>query len=577
MKMNFMGKYEFWLNSEHFDKETKDELLSIKDNAEEIEDRFYKDLEFGTGGLRGKIGAGTNRINKYTVSKATQGLANFIIENGSEYIKRGVVIAHDSRHKSREFSETAALVLAANGIKAYLFEDLRPTPELSFAVRYLKASAGIVITASHNPPEYNGYKVYWEDGGQVVPSLADKIIEKVNEVSEYSMVKIISKEEALNNGLLEIIGEKIDKEYIDKVKDLSVRDDIDKSIRIVYTPLHGTGNMPVRRVLKELGYINVFVVESQEQPDPNFSTVEYPNPEEPNAFKLAIELAEKVDSDIILGTDPDCDRVGVVVKNKEGEYKVLSGNQTGALLLDYILSSMTEKGLLPENSVMVKTIVTSELGRVIAKHYDVETIDTLTGFKFIGEKIKQFEEDGDKNFIFGYEESFGYLTGSFVRDKDAVIASMLICEMAAYYKSKGMTLYEALIKLYEKYGYYIENLHSIKLEGIEGKRKIDDVMENFRNNYPKEIGKLNLKIFNDYKVSKSFNFDKDSSEDILLPKSNVLKFIFDDESWYALRPSGTEPKLKIYFSANGRDKAEAENKIKSIKEEVLSKIEDILR
>ncbi len=572
-----MGKYEFWLNSEHFDKETKDELLSIKDNVEEIEDRFYKDLEFGTGGLRGKIGAGTNRINKYTVSKATQGLANFIIENGSEYIKRGVVIAHDSRHKSREFSETAALVLAANGIKAYLFEDLRPTPELSFAVRYLKASAGIVITASHNPPEYNGYKVYWEDGGQVVPSLADKIIEKVNEVSEYSMVKIISKEEALNNGLLEIIGEKIDKEYIDKVKDLSVRDDIDKSIRIVYTPLHGTGNMPVRRVLKELGYINVFVVESQEQPDPNFSTVEYPNPEDPNAFKLAIELAEKVDSDIILGTDPDCDRVGVVVKNKEGEYKVLSGNQTGALLLDYILSSMTEKGLLPENSVMVKTIVTSELGRVIARHYGVETIDTLTGFKFIGEKIKQFEEDGDKNFIFGYEESFGYLTGSFVRDKDAVIASMLICEMAAYYKSKGMTLYEALIKLYEKYGYYIEDLHSIKLEGIEGKRKIDEVMENFRNNYPKEIGKLNLKIFNDYKVSKSFNFDKDSSEDILLPKSNVLKFIFDDESWYALRPSGTEPKLKIYFSANGRDKAEAENKIKSIKEEVLSKIEDILR
>ncbi|QIB27547.1 phospho-sugar mutase [Caloranaerobacter azorensis] len=572
-----MGKYEFWLNSEHFDKETKDELLSIKDNVEEIEDRFYKDLEFGTGGLRGKIGAGTNRINKYTVSKATQGLANFIIENGSDYIKRGVVIAHDSRHKSREFSETAALVLAANGIKAYLFEDLRPTPELSFAVRYLKASAGIVITASHNPPEYNGYKVYWEDGGQVVPSLADKIIEKVNEVSEYSMVKIISKEEALNNGLLEIIGEKIDKEYIDKVKDLSVRDDIDKNIRIVYTPLHGTGNMPVRRVLKELGYINVFVVESQEQPDPNFSTVEYPNPEDPNAFKLAIELAEKVDSDIILGTDPDCDRVGVVVKNKEGEYKVLSGNQTGALLLDYILSSMTEKGLLPENSVMVKTIVTSELGRVIARHYGVETIDTLTGFKFIGEKIKQFEEDGDKNFIFGYEESFGYLTGSFVRDKDAVIASMLICEMAAYYKSKGMTLYEALIKLYEKYGYYIEDLHSIKLEGIEGKRKIDEVMENFRNNYPKEIGKLNLKIFNDYKVSKSFNFDKDSSEDILLPKSNVLKFIFDDESWYALRPSGTEPKLKIYFSANGRDKAEAENKIKSIKEEVLSKIEDILR
>ncbi|WP_069650396.1 phospho-sugar mutase [Caloranaerobacter ferrireducens] len=575
--MDFMGKYNYWLNSEYFDKETKDELLSIKDNVEEIEDRFYKDLEFGTGGLRGKIGAGTNRINKYTVSKATQGLANFIIENGSEYVKRGVVIAHDSRHKSREFAETAALVLAANGIKAYLFEDLRPTPELSFAVRYLKASAGIVITASHNPPEYNGYKVYWEDGGQVVPSLADKIIKKVNEVTEFSMIKIISKEEALNKGLLNIIGEEIDREYINKVKDLSVRDDIDKNIRIVYTPLHGTGNMPVRRVLKELGYINVFVVESQEQPDPNFSTVEYPNPEEPDAFKLAVELGEKVDSDIILGTDPDCDRVGVVVKNKEGEYKVLSGNQTGALLLDYILSSMTEKGILPENSVMVKTIVTSELGRVIAKHYDVETIDTLTGFKFIGEKIKEFEENGDKNFIFGYEESFGYLTGSFVRDKDAVIASMLICEMAAYYKSKGMSLYEALINLYERYGYYIEDLYSIKLEGIEGKKKIDKVMESFRSSYPTQIGKLNLKVFNDYKASKSYDHIKDSSENILLPKSNVLKFIFDDESWYALRPSGTEPKLKIYFSANGKDKIEAEDKLKAIKEEILSRINNFIK
>lgn len=575
--MDFMEKYNYWLNSEYFDEETKDELLSIKDNVEEIEDRFYKDLEFGTGGLRGKIGAGTNRINKYTVSKATQGLANFIIENGSEYVKRGVVIAHDSRHKSREFAETAALVLAANGIKAYLFEDLRPTPELSFAVRYLKASAGIVITASHNPPEYNGYKVYWEDGGQVVPSLADKIIKKVNEVTEFSMIRTISKEEALNNGLLNIIGEEIDKEYINKVKDLSVRDDIDKNIRIVYTPLHGTGNMPVRRVLKELGYANVYVVESQEQPDPNFSTVEYPNPEDPDAFKLAVELGEKIDSDIILGTDPDCDRVGVVVKNKEGEYKVLSGNQTGALLLDYILSSMTEKEILPENSVMVKTIVTSELGKVIAKHYGVETINTLTGFKFIGEKIKEFEENGDKNFIFGYEESFGYLTGSFVRDKDAVIASMLICEMAAYYKNKGMSLYEALINLYEKYGYYIEDLHSIKLEGIEGKKKIDEVMESFRKNYPTKIGELSLKVFNDYKASKSYDYIKDSSEDILLPKSNVLKFIFDDGSWYALRPSGTEPKLKVYFSANGKNKIEAENKLKAIRDEVLSKIESIVR
>ncbi|WIV12072.1 phospho-sugar mutase [Proteiniborus sp. MB09-C3] len=602
--MDFMDKYNLWLKSPDIDGEAKKELLGIKDNIAEIEDRFYKDLEFGTGGLRGKIGAGTNRMNKYTVSKATQGLAEFILGNG-DLVKgnddvilnevknfktlrdaqddKSCVIAYDSRHKSREFAKTSALVLAANGIKAYLFESLRPTPELSFAVRHLQANAGIVITASHNPAEYNGYKAYGADGGQMVPDVADKVIARVKDIKDFSDVKTMNEQEAFNKELIAIIGKEIDDIYIENVKTLSLRDDIDKNINIVYTPLHGTGNIPVRRVLEELGYKNVYVVKEQELPDSNFSTVSYPNPEDPKAFKLAIELGEKVKGDIILGTDPDCDRVGVVVKDDKGEYIVLNGNQTGALLLDYILSSRKD---IPLNSVIIKTIVTSELGRVIANHYGVETIDTLTGFKYIGEKIKKFEQSGEYSFQFGYEESFGYLTGTFVREKDAVIASMLICEMAAYYKTKELNLHQALLQLYERFGYYIEELFSINLEGIEGKRKIDSIMDGFRKDFPKEIADLKIWRVNDYMAGSSKLCDNSpsthvchserSEESILgLPKENVIKFIFEDNSWYALRPSGTEPKLKVYMSANGKSYDAAYNKLKAIEKEVKEKVNRI--
>lgn len=579
--MDYMDKYKLWLESPIVDSETKKELLSIKDNISEIEDRFYKDLEFGTGGLRGKIGAGTNRMNTFTVSKATQGLAEFINDNGELGIDnenvilregknlKSVVIAYDSRHKSAEFAKSAALVLAANGIKAFLFESLRSTPQLSFAVRQLKASAGIVITASHNPPEYNGYKTYGSDGGQLVPHVANKVIEKAKEIKNFSCVKTIDENEAFEKGLITIIGKEIDDLYIEKVKSISILEDVDKNIKIVYTPLHGTGNVPVRRVLKELGYNNVHVVKEQELPDSNFSTVEYPNPEDPKAFKLAIELAEKIGGDIILGTDPDCDRVGVVVKDYSGKHIVLSGNQIGALLLDYILSNRQKKNTLPSNGVVIKTIVTSELGRVISKYYGLKTIDTLTGFKFIGEKMREFEESGEYTFQFGYEESFGFLTGTFVRDKDAVIASMLICEMAAYYKKQGMNLYQALIKLYERFGYYIEALHSINLEGIEGKKKIDSIMESFRRTYPTRINGLKVSKVNDYREGISYDCFSDTNSIIDLPRENVMKYVFDDGSWYALRPSGTEPKLKIYISVNGKSHEEAYAKLKAIEEVVI--------
>ena len=574
--MEYMKRYTMWLEGKHFDEETKLELKELEGNKGEIEDRFYKDLEFGTGGLRGKIGAGTNRINKYTVSKATQGFSNYIISKGEENKSKGVVIAYDSRYKSKKFAVTSARVLAANGIKAYLFEDLRSTPELSFAVRHLNAAGGLVITASHNPPEYNGYKVYGDDGCQLVPRLANKVIDEINKIKDYDKVLIVDEKEAKSKGVLEVIGSDIDDIYIEKVKDLSLRNDVDKDIKVVYTPLHGTGNMPVTRVLKELGYSNVFVVKEQENPDSNFSTVDYPNPEDPKALKMAIDLGEEIDADLILGTDPDCDRVGAVVKNNDGGYVILNGNQTGALLLDYILKSKREKDNLPNNGVLVKTIVTSELGKVIAKDYGLETIDTLTGFKFIGEKIKEFEDNGDREFVFGYEESFGYLTGTFVRDKDAVIASMLIAEMAAYYKSKGLSLYEGLEDIYKKYGYFVEDLHSLSLEGLEGKKKIDRVMDSFRNNYPSKLGNAKLVKFNDYGESLSYDFDDNKKDDISLPKSNVLKYIFNDNSWYALRPSGTEPKLKIYISSNGDSKDKAMDKVKIIKEEVLSIINGII-
>ena len=536
--MQIMKEYEKWLSDPYFDSETRLELESIKDNKSEIEDRFYKELEFGTGGIRGKIGAGINRINKYTIRKATQGLANLIKKNGTEAVNRGVVIAHDPRHMSKEFTLEAALVLANNGIKSYVFNDLRPTPELSFAIRYLNAMAGIVITASHNPPEYNGYKVYWEDGAQMANKLTQEVSNEINKIDSLHGILPMEKEKALELGLLEYIGDEVDDAYIEAVKGQSLRPEVieklGRDFKIVYTPLHGTGNIPIRRVLKEIGFENVFVVPEQEKPDPEFSTVNYPNPEERAAFELSIELAMKENADLIIGTDPDCDRVGAVVKNMEGEYIVLTGNQTGALLVEYILSTLDEKDSLKEDGIVLKTIVTSEMGADIAKAYDITVLDTLTGFKYIGEKIKEFEKTGEHTFIFGYEESYGYLSGTYTRDKDAVVSSMLICEMAAYYKSRGLTLYEGLLELYEKYGYYLEDLKSITLEGRAGSEKIQSILNDLRENPPTHIG--------GYKIIKMEDFLKQDK----LPKANVLKLHIEGDSWMALRPSGTEPKLKIY-------------------------------
>lgn len=564
MDLQTMKNYETWLFDPYFDDITRQELKDIKGNEKEIEDRFYRDLEFGTGGLRGIIGAGTNRMNKYTVRKATQGLANYIKSKGEEAIVKGVVIAYDSRHMSKEFSEEAALVLAANDIKAYVFEDLRPTPELSFAVRYLKATAGIVITASHNPPAYNGYKVYWEDGAQVATKLAKDIMEEIQGIHDFYKSVTMDKEEALRGGLLQYIGEEIDRAYQEAVIGQSLRKEevqqVGDKVKIVFTPLHGTGNIPIREVLKEIGFRKVLVVAEQELPDPNFSTVSYPNPEEKAAFKLAIELAKKEDADLIIGTDPDCDRVGAVVKNNEGEYVVLTGNQTGALLVEYILSAMEDSNQIPANAAIIKTIVTSEMGATIAKSFGVDVFNTLTGFKYIGEKIKEYEETNEKAFIFGYEESYGYLSGTYARDKDAVVAAMLICEMAAYYYTKGMSLYEGLIELYEKYGYHLEGLKSITLEGKEGMEKIQHTMNTFRDNPPTEIGGYQVKVVEDY-----LKQDK-------LPKENVLKFLLDKNAWVALRPSGTEPKLKVYCGVVEESLEECKRKVDDLIHTIINSI-----
>ncbi|PAB58262.1 phospho-sugar mutase [Anaeromicrobium sediminis] len=569
--MFYLDKYNKWLESTHIDEETTNELKNITDNKE-IEDRFYKDLEFGTAGLRGIIGAGTNRMNKYVVGKATQGYANYLIKNIDKAKEKGVVIAYDSRHKSPEFAQNVASVLNASGIKTYLFESLRPTPELSFSVRHLDCAGGILITASHNPKEYNGYKVYAPDGAQILPHVARVVLDEIDYIKDYSEVKYMEKEEAMDKGLLTIVGGEVDNIYIEKVKGLSLREDVDKNMNIVYTPLHGTGNIPVRRVLEELGYKNVSVVKEQELPDPDFTTVYSPNPEEHDAFKLAIELGEKLGADLLLGTDPDCDRVGAVVKDNKGEYKILTGNQTGALLVDYILGSLKEKDKLPSNGVIIKTIVTNKMGETIAKSHDIDVIDTLTGFKFIGEKIDQFEKDKSKSFLLGYEESYGYSSGTFVRDKDAVISSMLISEMAAYYKTKNMSLYDALNSLYEKYGYYKDETVSIKMEGKEGLEKIQSIIEDFRSNPPKVIDNKRVKIFADYKTSKEINLIDGSESKILLPESNVLHFTLEDDSWFCVRPSGTEPKIKIYFSVCGKTQEEADEKLEGIKKEVMEKI-----
>ncbi len=567
--MEYKVKYNNWLESADVSEVIKEELRTIKDEKE-IEDRFYKDLDFGTGGLRGEIGAGTNRINIHTVSKATQGFANYL---NDKFEKPSVAIAYDSRNMSKEFAEAAALTLSGNNIKVYLYESLRPTPVLSYTVRNLKCQGGIVITASHNPKIYNGYKVYDEFGGQVTDEKANLIINEVNNVKDFSQIKTIGLEEAIKNDLLVYIGENIDKEYIEEVKGLTIRKDLvkekAKDLKVIYTPIHGSGNIPVRRVLEELGYENVRVVKEQELPDGNFPTAPYPNPEDPKVFELALKMAKETNPDIIFGTDPDADRIGVVVKDSLGEYKVLSGNQTGLLLTNYILSSLKEENKLPTNGVIIKTIVTTEGTAEIAKAYNIEIMDVLTGFKYIGEKIREFQENGDKKYLFGFEESYGYLAGEFVRDKDAIIASMLIAEMSLYYKEKGMSLYDALIELYNEFGFFKEDLVSIELQGKEGQEKIATCMESLRNSDLNSVGenKVNLKL--DYKLSKINDLTTKEEKIIDLPKSNVLKFILDDGSSFVVRPSGTEPKMKIYLAVKGSSLENSVEKIEKFKTEIL--------
>ena len=573
----YKEKYQAWLDSAIINDEIKNELRGITDEKE-IEDRFYKDLDFGTGGLRGVIGAGSNRMNIYTVSQATQGFADYLNQNFKD---PSVAIAYDSRNMSDEFAKAAALTLSANGVKVFLFESLRPTPVLSFSVRELKCQGGIVVTASHNPKIYNGYKVYDEFGGQVTDDKAGKVISCVKAISDFSMIKTISEEEALNKGLLEYISEEVDKVYIEKVKGLTIREDLvkekAKDLNIIYTPIHGSGNIPVRRVLSELGYENVKIVAEQEKPDGNFPTAPYPNPEMPQVFELALEMAKTENPDIIVGTDPDADRIGVVVNAGNGDYKVLTGNQTGLLLTDYMLSSLKETGKLPADGVVIKTIVTTEGARKIAESYGVEIMDVLTGFKYIGEKIHEFEINKDKQFIVGFEESYGYLAGDFVRDKDAVVASMLIAEMTLYYKSKGMSLYEGLINIYKKHGFFKEELVSLELQGKEGQEKIASCIEALRNESISNINGVKILTKYDYKLSVEENLTNSTKTEIKLPKSNVLKYILEDGSSFVVRPSGTEPKMKIYLAVKGTSLGNAEEEVSKFKDSVMDVINSKLK
>lgn len=579
--MNWKKSYQRWVNEPTLDIEMQKELEKMKDNEKLLEDAFYKNLEFGTGGMRGEIGAGMNRMNLYTVRKVTEGLSRYIEEFGDVAKGRGVAIAYDSRHKSPEFAMEAARVLGKHGIKTYVFDELRPTPELSFAVRYLNAFAGIVLTASHNPPEYNGYKLYNEEGCQLTLSVANEIIGKVNEVENELDVEVADVEELKTLGLLQMIGNSVDEAYIKALMTLKINpkviEEMGEHLKIVFTPLHGTSNKPIRAGLDAYGFKNVIVVKEQEQPDPNFSTVQSPNPEEHDAFEIAIQYGIENDADLLIGADPDTDRLGVVVKNENGEYEVLTGNQTGALMLDYILSQKQAQAVLPENGVILKTIVTSEIGREIASRFGLETIDTLTGFKFIGEKIGEYNQTGEFKFQFGYEESYGYLIGDFVRDKDAVQAALVISEVAAYYKLMGKTLYQGLQEIFAKYGYFLEDLTSFTLKGREGTEKIKEVLNYFRINTPKQLLGQQISIMEDYTTSKRINFNKESNEDILLPKSNVLKFFLADGSWFTLRPSGTEPKLKIYFSVKGVSNEESGVKLTQLQNEVMEIVDNILK
>lgn len=576
--MDWKSKYEQWLAYEALDEELKRLLKEHQDDEKWLEDCFYKNLEFGTGGMRGEIGPGTNRMNIYTIRKASEGLARYIESFGEEAKKRGVVIAYDSRHKSREFAMEAAKTLATHGIQTYVFDELRPTPELSFAVRYLHAFSGIVITASHNPPEYNGYKVYGEDGGQLPPDTADTVIRYVNEVENELDIHVEDEAILKEKGLIQIIGEEVDNAYIDAVKTVSLQPKLaeEVDINIVFTPLHGTSNKPVRRALEELGYRNVFVVKEQEQPDPNFSTVASPNPEEHAAFALAIELGKKVNADLLIATDPDADRLGIAVKNEKGDYIVLTGNQTGGLLLHYLLSQKKEKGILPQNGVVLKTIVTSEFGRAIAQSFGLDTVDTLTGFKFIGEKIKEYEQTGQYAFQFGYEESYGYLIGDFVRDKDAVQAAVLAVEVCAFYKQQGMSLYEGLLQLFDQYGYYREGQQSLTLKGKEGEETIQAILTSFRNEPPTEVAGKKVTVIEDYKMKERVNTATGEKTMITLPTSNVLKYLLEDDSWFCLRPSGTEPKVKVYFGVKGKSLADSEAKLQRLSDAVMRRVHHFL-
>ena len=565
--MNVMETYQFWCEDSYFDENTKEELKAIAGDEKEIEDRFYKNLEFGTGGLRGVIGAGTNRMNIYTVRKATQGLANFILKENAQ--EKGVAIAFDSRRMSPEFSKEAALCLAANGIHAYLFESLRPTPMLSFALRKLGCTAGIVVTASHNPPEYNGYKVYWEDGAQVTAPKDTEIIDCVNAIEDFTTIRTMSEEEAKKAGLLTIIGKEIDDAYMEELKKLVLHPEaikeVAKDLKIVYTPLHGTGNLPVRRILKELGFEQVYVVPEQSEPDGNFPTVSYPNPEDKKAFALALELAKKVDADLVLATDPDADRLGVYAKDsKTGEYQVFTGNMSGMLICEYELSQKKALGILPEDGAVVTTIVSTNMADAVAAAYNQTLIKTLTGFKYIGEQIKLFEQNGEHSYQFGFEESYGCLVGTHARDKDAVVAVMALCEAAAYYRTQGKTLWDQMLTIFGTYGYYKEDLYTITLKGIEGTQKIQEIMDNLRKQTPEQIGS--------YKVLEFYDYKEDVKKDMVtgevgksgLPKSNVLYFALENDTWCCARPSGTEPKLKFYMGVKGNSMQNAISQLEDL-------------
>ena len=567
--MEYLKKYQEWLESNEIDEETKKELKEIAGNDEEIKDSFYKNLEFGTAGLRGIVGAGTNRMNKYTVGKATQGLANYIIKNNGQ--KRGVVIAYDSRNMSQEFSKLACLILNANGIKTYRFESLRPTPELSFSVRYLNCISGIVITASHNPPKYNGYKVYWEDGAQISNPVDAEITQEVNAITSYSEIKEISEKEAVEKGLYNIVGEEIDNEYIKYLKSNSLNPDIikeyGKDIKIVYTPLHGTGKKLALRILDELGFTNVHIVKEQAEPDGKFPTVKYPNPEDPAAFELALKLAKEIDADIVVANDPDADRIGLHVKDsKTGEYVLFNGNMIGLTVADYLINQKREKGLLDKKSALIKTIVSSNMADRICEENDVKLFEVLTGFKNVAAKIRQFERENSYKCIMGYEESYGCLVGDKVRDKDGIIALMLLSEAAAYYKKQGLTLWDNMQNMYKKYGYYQENQVSIVLEGADGAQKIKNMMENVRNNPPKAIGKYKILKFRDYLNGTIKDYNTEEINKVELPKSNVLYFELENDFWCCMRPSGTEPKIKFYMGATGENIEDAKNKVNEVTE-----------